>query len=91
MSLPGLNPTPNFRGPVNLSVTEVKWRDRQPFLESMGYMLRPRLRPGWTPSWISAGKHYEFFEDSVRLPVSRLDRLLDGCSYIFCPAPPFAR
>ena len=76
MSLPGLNPSPNFRGPVNLSVIEVKWRDRQPFLESMGYMLRPRLRPGWTPSWISAGKHYEFCEDSARLPVSRPDRFL---------------
>lgn len=59
-----------------LSTHEVKWRDRQPFLESKGYMLRPRLRPGWTPSWISAGKHgeskYEFFEDSARLPLRPL-------------------
>ncbi|KAH9026729.1 hypothetical protein EDB85DRAFT_160581 [Lactarius pseudohatsudake] len=60
-----------------LSSHEVKWRDRQPFLESKGYMLRPRLRPGWTPSWISAGKHYEFSEDSTRLPVSRNDRIVD--------------
>src|SRR6266702_3568987 len=64
-----------------LSTQEVKWRDCQPFLESKGYMLRPRLRPGWTPSWISTGKHYEFFEDSARLPlrrpVSRNDRLVD--------------
>ena len=62
-----------------LSSQEVKWRDRQPFLESKGYMLRPRLRPGWAPSWISSGRHYEFFEDSARLPlrrpVSRNDRL----------------
>ncbi|KAI9458630.1 kinase-like domain-containing protein [Lactarius psammicola] len=72
MLLPGLTPQPNYRGPVKLSVYEVKWRDRQPFLESMGYMLRPRLRPGWTPSWISAGKHYEFFEDSARLPLRPL-------------------
>ncbi|KAH9031616.1 hypothetical protein EDB85DRAFT_2133406 [Lactarius pseudohatsudake] len=58
-----------------LSTHEVKWRDRQAFLESKGYMLRPRLRPGWTPSWISAGMHessYEFFEDSTRLPLRPL-------------------
>jgi hypothetical protein len=54
-----------------LSTHEVKWRDRQPFLESKGYMLRPRLRPGWTPSWISAGKHHKGFEDSARLPLPR--------------------
>ncbi|KZV68700.1 hypothetical protein PENSPDRAFT_753942 [Peniophora sp. CONT] len=30
---------------------EVAWRDRQLFLESRGYMLRPRLRPDWVPSW----------------------------------------
>ncbi|KAF8267529.1 kinase-like domain-containing protein [Lactarius quietus] len=54
-----------------LSTHEVKWRDRQPFLESKGYMLRPRLRPGWTPSWISAGKHFKDFEDSARLPLRR--------------------
>ncbi|KAH8979876.1 hypothetical protein EDB83DRAFT_2537158 [Lactarius deliciosus] len=55
-----------------LSTHEIKWRDRQLFLESKGYMLRPRLRPGWTPSWISAGQHYEFFEDSTRLPLRPL-------------------
>ncbi|KAI9428515.1 hypothetical protein H4582DRAFT_676776 [Lactarius indigo] len=54
-----------------LSSQEVKWRDRQLFLESKGYMLRPRLRPGWEPSWISTGRHYEFFEDSARLPLRR--------------------
>ena len=30
---------------------EVQWRDRQPMLEQRGYMLRPRYRPGWIPSW----------------------------------------
>lgn len=30
---------------------EERWRDKQSFLESKGYMLRPRYRPGWTPSW----------------------------------------
>ena len=61
---------PNLRGPVELSSFETKWRDRQPFLESKGYMLRPRLRPGWTPSWLSTGRRFFDCEDSVRLPVS---------------------
>ena len=35
-----------------------------------GYMLRPRLRSGWTPSWLTTGKSRLYFEDSARLPVS---------------------
>jgi hypothetical protein len=64
------SPRPNYRGPVKLSSHEVKWRDRQPFLESKGYMLRPRLRPGWTPSWLSTGQDHYNCEDGARLPVS---------------------
>ena len=30
---------------------EKEWRDRHSFLVSKGYTLRPRLRPGWIPSW----------------------------------------
>lgn len=30
---------------------EIRWRDRQLFLQARGYMLRPRYRPGWVPSW----------------------------------------
>jgi hypothetical protein len=63
-------PQADYRGPVKLSPYEVKWRDRQPFLESKGYMLRPRLRPGWTPSWLSTGEDYDSCEDSALLPVS---------------------
>jgi hypothetical protein len=61
---------PDYPGPVKLLSYEVKWRNRQLFLESKGYMLRPRLRPGWTPSWLSTGQDYESCEDSARLPVS---------------------
>ena len=66
--------TPNYTSPSGseqLSSHEIVWRDRQPFLESKGYMLRPRLRPGWTPSWIGTGKPRLYFEDSARLPVSQ--------------------
>ncbi|KAI5825113.1 hypothetical protein K523DRAFT_283738, partial [Schizophyllum commune Tattone D] len=31
------------------------WVDHQPWLESHGYMLRPRYRPDWTPSWYADG------------------------------------
>ncbi|KAH9834123.1 kinase-like domain-containing protein [Rhodofomes roseus] len=43
---------------------ERAWRNRQPFLESHGYMLRPRLRPGWTPSWRTSGEHPLDAEDT---------------------------
>ncbi|KAI0036413.1 hypothetical protein K488DRAFT_41089 [Vararia minispora EC-137] len=48
---------------------EARWRDRQPFLQSRGYTLRPRLRPGWTPSWLTTGKHPLRSEDGIFLPV----------------------
>jgi hypothetical protein len=45
---------------------EAHWRDRQPFLESKGYTLRPRLRPGWIASWAGKGES-EFLhaEDNI--------------------------
>ena len=59
------------RGPEQLSSHEIAWRDRQPFLESKGYMLRPRLRPGWTASWLATGESRFYCEDFPRLPVSQ--------------------
>lgn len=60
------------RDGATLNESELQWRDKQPFLESHGYLLRPRLRPGWVPSWInkpprSASKH----EDFISLPVCK--------------------
>ncbi|KAI9063466.1 hypothetical protein FKP32DRAFT_1572015 [Trametes sanguinea] len=34
-----------------LTPVECWWRDHQPFFAEHGYMLRPRYRPGWVPSW----------------------------------------
>lgn len=34
-----------------LSPAEIWWRDHQLWLQKKGYMLRPRYRPGWVPSW----------------------------------------
>ncbi len=35
---------------AQLDPVEVVWRDRQEYLESRGYLLRPRYRPGWISS-----------------------------------------
>ncbi|GBE79197.1 hypothetical protein SCP_0203940 [Sparassis crispa] len=65
-----------------LSLWEARWRDRQQFLEAHGYMLRPRYRPGWIPSWRATGGDPMDFEDSVSLPVVQhlidATRLSDG-------------
>ena len=54
-----------------LSAIEVQWRDLSDFLESKGYVIRPRYRKGWTPSWLlPEHKHRspEQFEDHIPLP-----------------------
>lgn len=53
---------------------EIAWRDRQLFLQSRGYMLRPRLRPDWVPSWRTSGAAINgraiiTSEDAIALPV----------------------
>ncbi|TFY76061.1 hypothetical protein EWM64_g7950 [Hericium alpestre] len=46
---------------------EVQWRHVQPWLETQGYMLRPRFRPGWTPSWAKKKNAIPaFYEDSIK-------------------------
>ena len=39
------------RDAAKLLPHEVRWRDKQPFLASRGYNLRPRYHPDWVPSW----------------------------------------
>lgn len=43
--------------PFELRKSEIYWVARQPFLESRGYQLRPRYRPGWVKSWTSPPKY----------------------------------
>ena len=43
--------------------TETWWVERQEALERAGYMLRPRYRPGWKPSWEGTDKFYFRCED----------------------------
>ncbi|KAH9054578.1 kinase-like domain-containing protein [Lactarius deliciosus] len=39
-----------------ISGPETWWVERQVALEQAGYMLRPRYRPGWKPSWVGTNK-----------------------------------
>ncbi|KAG8920047.1 hypothetical protein FRC01_000951 [Tulasnella sp. 417] len=40
-------------GPERLAEFELPWLARYEFLKERGYLLRPRYRPGWVPSWIT--------------------------------------
>ncbi|TDL21468.1 hypothetical protein BD410DRAFT_749596 [Rickenella mellea] len=53
-------------GRYGLDVQEIWWRDHQQFLESRGYLLRPRFRPGWVPSWKGTDIIPMYCEDSRR-------------------------
>jgi hypothetical protein len=56
--------------PGDLDEVERWWVERQEALERAGYMLRPRFRPGWQPSWAGTDKPYFDFEDGQAIEVS---------------------
>jgi hypothetical protein len=69
------------RQPGGLGGNEKWWVERQEALEQAGYMLRPRFRPGWQPSWTGTNKDFYDFEDGQSVGVS-LDILsLTTCSH----------
>ncbi|KAI0041364.1 hypothetical protein FA95DRAFT_1501607 [Auriscalpium vulgare] len=49
--------------PGTLDRSERWWQKRQKVLEELGYVLRPRYREGWTPSWKGTKKDYHYCED----------------------------
>ena len=51
------------RQPGGLGKNEKWWVERQEALEQAGYMLRPRFRPGWEPSWTGTNKEFHDCED----------------------------
>jgi hypothetical protein len=53
----------------DLDPLERWWRDRQKWLEDHGYMLRPRYRPGWTPSWLGIAQDSFLSEDAPSMMV----------------------
>ncbi|TRM61240.1 kinase-like domain-containing protein [Schizophyllum amplum] len=57
------------------------WVDHQPWLERHGYMLRPRYRPGWKPSWHTTKAYVLLAEDHKPLSYPFLldaTRISDG-------------
>lgn len=50
---------------AELSPEESWWKDRQEWLAQRGYMLRPRFRPGWKPSWLGTKKGWYECEDAL--------------------------
>lgn len=56
---------------LKLEPHEEWWRDHYEWLKSKGYELRPRYRPGWTPSWEKTHIPYLSCEDHVHTIVSR--------------------
>jgi hypothetical protein len=56
--------------PGDIDDLERWWVDRQVALEQAGYMLRPRFRPGWRPSWTGTKKFYLDCEDGKSIGVS---------------------
>ena len=58
------------RQPGGIGEIEKWWVERQEALERAGYMLRPRYRPGWQPSWTGSDKFYLEFEDGQGIKVS---------------------
>ncbi|KAA1478718.1 hypothetical protein DENSPDRAFT_830067 [Dentipellis sp. KUC8613] len=77
-----LKPDEDPASPYFLTRAERWWRNRQPMLQTRGYMLRPRFRPGWKPSWIDANDYPGGHEDGVlkRGKIDHIDatRMSDG-------------
>jgi hypothetical protein len=72
------DPIPGNR-PGRIDENERWWVERQEALEQAGYMLRPRFRPGWQPSWTGTNKQFLHFEDGHSLLVSFRTLSSDPC------------
>lgn len=52
--------------PGAITLTERFWCQHQPWLEKQGYMLRPRYRPDWVPSWKGTDRDPFWCEDGAQ-------------------------
>ncbi|RDX54887.1 hypothetical protein OH76DRAFT_1478401 [Lentinus brumalis] len=60
---------------------EFFWREHQQWLADHGYMLRPRYRQDWQPSWLKSNKLYFQCEDGklpIRPNIMAATRISDG-------------
>lgn len=55
---------------AELEPHEITWMERYHILLAQGFQLRPRLRPGWQPSWTGPGGNAILSEDGEMLRVS---------------------
>lgn len=71
--------------PEQLDSSEIFWRDIQPWLQSRGYQLRRRYRPGWIPAWKQrkTSLFWWEFEDSMKAHVRLNYRLAWIFTYSF--------
>ena len=60
---------PESHYPSELNLFERVWHDRYHFLLQKGLQLRPRYRPGWSPSWLNSKGESLLYEDSLEHPV----------------------
>ncbi|CAE6500466.1 unnamed protein product [Rhizoctonia solani] len=70
---------------TQLTPAEQAWSSHQYYLESNGFILRPRLRRGWTPSWLETGEDPSKYEDSIRiteLGIADAIRASDGAQVV---------
>ena len=56
--------------PGGIGENERWWVERQEAFEQAGYVFRPRIRPGWQPSWTGTNKLFLDFEDGNSVKVS---------------------
>jgi hypothetical protein len=71
------------RQPGGIGKSERWWIERQEALEQAGYMLRPRFRPGWQPSWTGTNKQFLDFEDGQSIGVSVDTLSLTTCAFTY--------
>ncbi|EJF57674.1 hypothetical protein BD309DRAFT_922657 [Dichomitus squalens] len=67
--------SPKVRYDRGLTDGETLWRDRYDWLLEAGYVLRPRYKPGWVPSWRGTNKYALNFEDGW---MQKLNYVLDA-------------
>ncbi|KAI0041033.1 hypothetical protein FA95DRAFT_1501976 [Auriscalpium vulgare] len=83
----GFNPN----DPRHFLAAEDFWVEHRKEIEAAGYMLRPRYREGWKPSYARWKLPRKWFEDGQRIIVIAVidgTRLTDGRQFIIKSVPP---
>jgi len=66
-----------YRTFATLASDEARWSEREELFKLHGYNFRPRLRKGWTPSWLTTGKSPLHSEDGEMLRTHLVDAYTD--------------